>query len=360
MAYRSEIELALNEMISDETGMKFQGLAVVRGQKKWPQLIACERKSDGGLDAHADGALQPDGKGIGLASSIDASLKKVSKDAEGVKKHYSDVQVLIFSTPVKVSKHTQALWAKEILDKFGLKLVLVPREEFISWLRAPEQSDVCRYQLGIAPPMAQELKPALKRAQEAAKEIAENWDQIYRKAGRPLINLSAVKLDDKGNPIEAVTTASLGDALVEGQRIILEAPAGSGKTTTLVQFAQRVLSAGGLPLLVDLPEWVSSGRNILSFVAEYPPFKERGLDAGLLWKLRGEQPLTFLLNGWNEVSITSAVDADAAVRHLELAIVSNPPEFDKSRRLGPHRRRSICRESNERNPCFPIFRCQRD
>ena len=70
MAYRSEIERALNEMISDETGMRFQGLAVVHGQKKWPQLVACERKWDGGLDAHAKGVLQSDGKGIGLASSV--------------------------------------------------------------------------------------------------------------------------------------------------------------------------------------------------------------------------------------------------------------------------------------------------
>ncbi|HET8926011.1 MAG TPA: hypothetical protein VFN26_23705 [Candidatus Acidoferrum sp.] len=317
MAYRSEIERALNEMISDETGMKFQGLAVVHGQKKWPQLVACERKWDGGLDAHAKGVLQPDSKGIGLASSITATLKKISTDAEGVKQHYSDVQVLIFSTALKVSKHEEALWATEILAKFGLHLVVVSREEFIIWLLDPAQADICRDQLGIAPSMAQDLEPALKHAQEAAKEVVDNWDRIYRKAGRPLINLSAVKLDDSGNPVEAVTTASLGTALAEGQRIILEAPAGSGKTTTLVQFAQRILSTGGLPFLVDFPEWVSSHRNILSFIAENSSFAKRGLDAGLLSKLRGEQPVTFLLNGWNEVSIANADAADAAMRHLE-------------------------------------------
>ena len=70
MAYRSEIARALDEMASDETGMKFQGLAVVHGQKKWPQLVACERKWDGGLDAHANGALQPDGKRQPLSRPI--------------------------------------------------------------------------------------------------------------------------------------------------------------------------------------------------------------------------------------------------------------------------------------------------
>lgn len=48
MAYRIEVERALDEMISDETGNRFQGLAVIHAQQKWPQLIACERKWDSG------------------------------------------------------------------------------------------------------------------------------------------------------------------------------------------------------------------------------------------------------------------------------------------------------------------------
>ncbi len=131
-----------------------------------------------------------------------------------------------------------------------------------------------------------------------------------------MINLSAFKLDEHGNRIEAITTDSLGASLGERQRIILEAPAGSGKTTTLVQFAQRALSAGALAFLVDLPKWVSSHKNILPFIAEYPAFTANGLDATLLSKLRSELPLTFLLNGWNEVSITSVEEADIALRDL--------------------------------------------
>jgi hypothetical protein len=177
--------------------------------------------------------------------------------------------------------------------------------------------DICRDQLGIAPSMPPELEPALKRAQEAAKETADDWDRAYRKPWRPVINLKAVKLDEHGYPNEAATMDSLGARLHEGQRIVLEAPAGSGKTTTLVQFARRALSAGGLPFLVDLPEWVSSHRNILAYIADYPAFGARDLDASLLSKLRGKQPPTFLLNGWNEVSLANAGAADAALRDLE-------------------------------------------
>jgi hypothetical protein len=314
MAYRSEIERALNEMISDEGGMKFQGLGVVHARQKWPQLVACERKWDGGLDAHAPGALDPEGRGIGLACSLSATLGKIERDAAKVNENYPDVRVLIFATPEEVTKHTEGLWAKEILDKFGLQLVVVPREEFVTWLLDPANSDICRDQLGIAPSMAPELEPALKRSQEAAKEIADNWDRAYRKAGRPVISLSAVKLDEHGYPIEAVTTELLSTVLAEGQRIILEAPAGSGKTTTLVQLAQHVLAAGGLALLVDLPDWVRSNKSVLSYVAERPQFASRDVDANLLSKLRGPQPQIFLLNGWNEVSVAAAEAADALPR----------------------------------------------
>ncbi len=355
MAYRSEIERALDEMISDETGKKFQGLAVVHAKQKWPQLVACERNWDGGLDAHASGELDPDGRGVGLASSITATLAKVEGDAKETTKHYPDVRVLIFSTARKVTQHMAGLWANEVLDKFGLQLVVVPREEFITWLLDPANSDICRDQLGIAPSMAPELEPELERAREAAKEVADNWDREFRRAGRPVISLNAVKLNEKGNPIEKVTTGSLNTVLSEGQRIILEAPAGSGKTTTLVQLAQHVLAAGGLALLVDLPDWVRSGGSVLSYVAGRPQFASRDVDAIMLSKLRGPQPPIFLLNGWNEVPVAGAEAADAALRELDrsfpaaIVIVAT-----RMHRLVPQLRGSFRLELN------PLGRPQRD
>ena len=92
-----------------------------------------------------------------------------------------------------------------------------------------------------------ELEPAVKSVQEAAKETADNWDHTYRKPGRPVINLNAVKLDEHTETrTRGATTDWLGAALNEGQRIVLEAPARSGKTTTPVQFARRILSDGGI------------------------------------------------------------------------------------------------------------------
>jgi hypothetical protein len=317
MAYRTEIERALDEMISEETGKKFQGIAVVHAKQKWRQLVACERNWDGGLDAYASGELDREGKGVGLACSITATPSKVEKDATDAKKNYPDLRVLIFSTPKEVTQYTAGIWAKDVLEKFGLQLIVVPREEFITWLMDPANSDICRDQLGIAPSMAPDLAPAYERAREAAKDLADNWDRMIRRTDRPLISLNAVKLNEKGEPVEAVTTASLNTVLSEGQRIVLEAPAGSGKSTTLVQLARRALDAGGLAFLVDLPDWIRSGRDFFSYVAARPQFASRDVDATVLSKLRGAQPPIFLLNGWNEVPVARADAADAALRELD-------------------------------------------
>jgi hypothetical protein len=317
MAYRTEIERALDEMISEETGKKFQGIAVVHAKQKWPQLVACERSWDGGLDAYASGELDREGKGVGLACSITATPTKVEKDATDAKKNYPDLRVLIFSTPREVTQHTAKIWAKDVHKKFGLQLIVVPREEFITWLMEPANADICRDQLGIAPSMTPDLAPAYERVHEAAKKVADSWDHMVRRTDRPLISLNAVKLNEKGDPIESVPTASLNTILSEGQRIVLEAPAGSGKSTTLVQLARHTLDTGGLAFLVDLPDWVRSGKDFFSFVAARPEFVSRDVDAAVLYKLRGAQPPLFLLNGWNEVPVARAEDADAALRELD-------------------------------------------
>ena len=88
---RSDIERALNDLISHEEGMKFQSLAAVLAKKKWPDLIACERKKDLGADALAKASFASDGKGKVLACSITATLGKIRGDARKVKKQFGEV-----------------------------------------------------------------------------------------------------------------------------------------------------------------------------------------------------------------------------------------------------------------------------
>ena len=92
---RTDIERALNELASQEEGMRFQGLAVVLGKKRWPELIARQRKKDLGLDAYAPASLTPEKIGKGLAASITPTLKKISGDASTAKENFPDLTMMV-------------------------------------------------------------------------------------------------------------------------------------------------------------------------------------------------------------------------------------------------------------------------
>jgi hypothetical protein len=317
MPLRTDVIKALDELIAEEQAFKFQGLGVVLAKQKWLRLVASERRYDLGLDAHARGDLEPDGRGMGLACSLTAEYDKIAEDANKVVKNYPDVRALVFATPGEVTKHKEKKWAEDLKKEFGLDLVVMPREELITSLIEPWNADICRSQLGIHIEGKPELQTVVARAREAVAEVIDSWLRRPRLDGRPLIDLDAEKIVEGREPGERLSVGDLRVSLSQGRRIILEAPAGRGKTTTLIQIAQRMMAEGGLPFLVDLPFWVRTGMDVVQFIAQTPAFAKRGLNAGSLQELRGTEPFSFLLNGWNEISEATADSAVQALRELE-------------------------------------------
>ena len=56
---RTDIERTLDDLISNEEGMRFQGLAVVLAKQHWPDLVASEHKKDLGADAVGSAGFWP-------------------------------------------------------------------------------------------------------------------------------------------------------------------------------------------------------------------------------------------------------------------------------------------------------------
>jgi len=316
--FRTDIENALDELISNEEGMRFQGLAVVLAKQKWPDLIASERKKDLGLDAHTPALLARDGKGKGLACSLTATLEKVKEDIEKIQRDTDDVKVLIFATPRRVSKYTANKWADAIRETHGIELIVIPREDIIADLMLPSNASICRSHLRISLPVQPRIEELLEKARDAVSEVVSTWLAHPRLKGRPKIELQAIKLDQKGRETgEVIELASLQAMLLEGRRIVLEAPAGRGKTTTLIQLAERPSDGNKLAFLIDLPTWIASNIDLLEFIASMPAFRSRGIHAEDLAKLYGAVHCTFLLNGWNEVSDSYSENATRTLTHLE-------------------------------------------
>ena len=139
---RTDIERALDELASQEEGMRFQGLAVVLGKKRWPELIARQRKKDLGLDAYAPSSLTSERIGKGLAASITPTLKKISDDAETAKKNFPDLRTLLFVTSSKVGNADRKQWEEAIQKDYGLELHIIEREEIITLMMMPENASL--------------------------------------------------------------------------------------------------------------------------------------------------------------------------------------------------------------------------
>src|SRR5258706_5968298 len=147
MVERIDIERALDDLDSNEGGMRFQGLAVVLAKLRWSELIACERHNDLGLDAYASASLSPDGRGKGIASSTTGTFTKLNADAKEAQQRYSDLTILVFYTTRKVSQPKKADWEDKIRKAYGYELTVISREDIIASLQLPDNASLCRSHL---------------------------------------------------------------------------------------------------------------------------------------------------------------------------------------------------------------------
>ena len=312
---RTDIERALNELISQEEGMRFQGLAVVLGKLRWLELIAHPRKKDFGLDAYAPASETPERVGKGLAASITPSLSKVSDDAKRAKNQYPALTTLLFVTPAKVGNSERIRWAEAIRKDHDLELLVIEREEIITLMMMPGNASLCANFLHLPVDAEPDVADLIGRTRRAADGVTRNWATKLK--GHPLIDLTAVRLEPNGgDSAEVLSLERIDQALSQSGRIVLEGPAGRGKTTTLIQIAQRDRTPG-IRFIVDLPRWTASGRNILEYIAGMPAFRAAGLTLPDLVRVQQAEPFLFLLNGWNEIAESSSPQANGALRELE-------------------------------------------
>lgn len=314
---RSQIDRALDELEGYEQGMRFQSLGVVLGKQRWPELVASEWRHDLGLDAYVTRSQATDGIGRGLACSITPAYNKISFDATKVVKNFGgQIQNLIFITSGKVSNEKKIEWDKRLRGEFGLELQVISREEIIASLTDPANVALCRTYLSISAEIDASLTNKIAKIREASRDEAKTWRS--RLGDLPIIPLQGVTVSPSGADTEITWgLKELEEALRQARRVILEAPAGRGKTTTLIQLAAGELTEHGSAFLVDLQSWASSGLGILAFIAGMPSFEGRGITSQALAEAQSAERFYFLLNGWNEVTESLSDAAFIAIKDLE-------------------------------------------
>ena len=223
--------------------------------------------------------------------------------------------MLLFVTPAKVGNATRRTWAKKILEDHDVELHVLGREEIIAEMMLPKNASLCTSHLHLNVEAEPDVADLIDRTRRAADIVTGNWAR--RTKGHPLIGLTAVRLDSDGaETSEELSIEKIDQALGQSGRIVLEGPAGRGKTTTLTQLARRERRAG-IPFIVDLSSWTTSQRRILDYVAGMTAFEAEGLTSRDLVRVQETEPFLFLLNGWNEIAESGSAQANDALRELE-------------------------------------------
>ena len=118
---------------------------------------------------------------------------------------------------------------------------------------------------------------------------------------------------------ESVDTSALARGISTLGDLILVAPPGMGKTTTLFQIAEAVLEANnGTPIVVPLGNWSADGASLINAILRRPAFRAISDDD---FRLVAAQPgVLLLLDGWNELDSQSRRRVAAEMERLQLEL----------------------------------------
>ncbi len=160
--------------------------------------------------------------------------------------------------------------------------------------------------------------PAVTADAQLAAHIraaAEADLKVFRKTAKWPSTSVALALEVDGFD-EPVTTSALAGAVTSLDDLILVAPPGMGKTTTLFQIAEGVLASGnGTPLVVPLGDWATEGATVLDSILKRPAF--RGISEDDFRKAAAQPGVVLLLDGWNELDAQARARARVQVAALK-------------------------------------------
>ena len=115
---------------------------------------------------------------------------------------------------------------------------------------------------------------------------------------------------------ESVDTSKLAKGLTTLGDLVLVAPPGMGKTTTLLQIAETVLQENyGSPIVVQLGNWAANGTSLIDSILRRRAF--RSISREDFQSAAAKPGVYLLLDGWNELDKDSQRRAAAEVEELQ-------------------------------------------
>lgn len=157
-------------------------------------------------------------------------------------------------------------------------------------------------------PTEGELSTRVRAAAAADLAVFRNSDKWPSTAIKLTLEVDGLR--------DPISTSALATALSTLDDLILVAPPGMGKTTTLFQIAEAVLANGNAsPIVVPLGDWSTDGASLLESVLKRPAF--RGISEDDLRAVAEKPGVILLLDGWNELDTAARKRLAVQVAHLQ-------------------------------------------
>lgn len=138
---------------------------------------------------------------------------------------------------------------------------------------------------------------------------------VFRRSHKWPSTAIALTLEVEGMS-DPVSTSALAIALSDLDDLILVAPPGMGKTTTLFQIAEEMLADGNAsPIVVPLGDWSTDDSSLLESILKRPAF--RGISEDDLRAASAKPGVILLLDGWNELDVAARKRLGVQVARLQ-------------------------------------------
>jgi len=164
--------------------------------------------------------------------------------------------------------------------------------------------------VGLALPEQESVEVVTAHLKQAAREDLAAFRRIRDWPTHAVELGLALHEDGRQN---AITLTRLATAVGVVERLSIISPPGTGKTTTLIQLADKIIDIGqSVPLLVPLAEWSGNREDFLEFVTRRNAFRNFRPQHFQLLAFYGR--IVLLVDGWNETDGHSRIHA---IRHIE-------------------------------------------
>lgn len=126
------------------------------------------------------------------------------------------------------------------------------------------------------------------------------------------------------------STSELSTGIETGDSLVLFGAGGIGKTTLLLDLCTSCMNGGHrIPLFVDAAVWARTNVSLLEYLTSRPSAQGNGVTSAELIKLAEAGRLVIMLNGWNEVAVSSKlvcredlIQLTATAEALNVVVVS--------------------------------------